>query len=109
MVDNGRLIDTSNDSPILYNEKTYVPLRLVSEALGYEVTWDGTVQAIHFNLPKASYPLLQNEGVELLSAEPKYEIMTALDSSRYLGSINLEIVYQTRRIWIGSRSLRWSS
>ncbi|MBE1444049.1 stalk domain-containing protein [Paenibacillus sp. OAS669] len=94
LVDNGKLIDTSEDTPIMYNEKTYVPLRLVSEALGYEVTWDGANQAIHFKQPEGNYPLLKNEGVQIVSAEPKYDMMTSLDSTHYLGSISLEIVYE---------------
>ncbi|MFC4404953.1 stalk domain-containing protein [Gracilibacillus xinjiangensis] len=33
-------IDTSSNPPIIYNQRTYFPLRVVSEALGYEVGWD---------------------------------------------------------------------
>lgn len=96
LVKNGMLIDTSNDTPILYNEKTYVPLRLVSEALGYEVTWDGDNEAIHFSQPEKNYPILANDGVEIVSAEPKYEMMTSLDGSRYLGTIGLTLVYEVK-------------
>ena len=94
LVDEGRIIDTSNDAPILYNNKTYVPLRLVSESLGYEVKWDGKNQTVHFAQPDEKYPLIENDGVELVSVEHNYDLMTAMTGNHYLGNIKLDFVYQ---------------
>ena len=43
---------TSLDAPArLIDEKTYVPLRAVSENLNYEVEWDGKTRSIYINTP----------------------------------------------------------
>lgn len=36
-------------APFIFNGKTYVPLRYVSEALGKKVSWDGNKKAIYIN------------------------------------------------------------
>lgn len=87
----GRVLDTTDNVPIMYQNKTYVPLRLVSEALGYEVKWDGKNQTISFELPEKNYPVIANDAFELISVEPKYDIMGSVNS--YLGGINIEFVY----------------
>ncbi|WP_166242800.1 stalk domain-containing protein [Paenibacillus turpanensis] len=93
LVLNGRVLDTSTDTPIVYNDKSYVPLRLVSEALGYEVKWDGENSAIHFSVPEEDYPLIKNDAVQVHSMEPNYDLTSSLTKDSYLGGINLDIAY----------------
>ena len=40
--------------PFIYGGSTYIPARAVSEALGYEVIWDGTTNTVKINTPSAS-------------------------------------------------------
>lgn len=37
---------TSATQPVIYNGRTYIPLRAVCEAIGYQVNWDGKTQVI---------------------------------------------------------------
>ena len=37
---------TSSDEPFIYNDRTYVPLRFVSEALGQSVEWDADTNSV---------------------------------------------------------------
>lgn len=41
---NGKSYD--NQSPTIVNGRVYVPIRVISEALGYEVLWDGATQSV---------------------------------------------------------------
>ncbi len=43
---NGKRLDTE---AILQNDRTYVPLRAVSEAMGAQVSWDGDTQSAYVN------------------------------------------------------------
>lgn len=45
---NGRRI--SNSGAFISNDTTFVPLRMVSEALGADVSWDGAARAVNINL-----------------------------------------------------------
>lgn len=38
-------------SPFVYESRTMVPLRFISEALGFKVSWDGTTQTVTINAP----------------------------------------------------------
>ncbi|WP_127484141.1 stalk domain-containing protein [Paenibacillus ehimensis] len=92
----GRAIDTSADTPLIYNEKTYVPLRVLSEALGYEVKWNGENSTIEFELPKESYPLIRNEEVDLISVAPNYELISQWDQE-YLAGIEVDVAYTVKK------------
>ncbi|RXT06978.1 copper amine oxidase N-terminal domain-containing protein [Ammoniphilus sp. CFH 90114] len=63
----GNLIDTSAATPIIYNGTTYVPLRKVGEALGYDVTWNGESSTVQIKKPDEAYPLYKVEGIEVVS------------------------------------------
>ncbi|MCM3785344.1 copper amine oxidase N-terminal domain-containing protein [Neobacillus mesonae] len=89
----GRAIGTPSDAPISYNGKTYVPLRLVGESLGYEVKWDGANQTISITAPEEDYPLIKNNAVEILTSQANYDFITSLDSRHLLGGINLDFSY----------------
>ncbi len=39
-----------NGAPFIENGRTFIPLRFISENLGYKVDWDGTTQTITINL-----------------------------------------------------------
>jgi len=43
-------IKISDDEPFIYNSRTYVPLRFVSEALGKTVNWDGETNSVHVGI-----------------------------------------------------------
>ena len=45
---------TSSDEPFIYNGKTFVPLRFISEALDKDVTWDSKNNRIDINDKKSS-------------------------------------------------------
>ena len=36
--------------PIIYDDRTYVPVRFVAQAIGAEVTWDETTRSVHITL-----------------------------------------------------------
>ncbi|NUU78740.1 stalk domain-containing protein [Paenibacillus xylanilyticus] len=89
----GRVIGTPSEAPISYNGKTYVPLRLVGESLGYEVKWDGANNTISIKNPEEDYPLVKNDAVEILTTEANYDYITSMDSKSFLGGINLDFTY----------------
>ncbi|MFJ9501588.1 stalk domain-containing protein [Brevibacillus centrosporus] len=89
----GRLIDTTSSPVIMYNNQPYVPLQLLAQSLGYKVKWDAKNATYHLSVTNAKYPLILNESAQFVSVEPKYSILTSLDSSRLLGGINLDFVY----------------
>ncbi|QRG65864.1 stalk domain-containing protein [Brevibacillus choshinensis] len=89
----GRLIDTTSSPVIMHNNQPYVSLQLLAQSLGYEVKWDAKNATYHLSVANAKYPLILNESAQFVSVEPKYNIMTSLDSSRLLGGINLDFVY----------------
>ncbi len=89
----GRLIDTASSPVIMHNNQPYVSLQLLAQSLGYEVKWDAKNATYHLSVANAKYPLILNESAQFVSVEPKYNIMTSLDSSRLLGGINLDFVY----------------
>ncbi|MBB3113351.1 hypothetical protein FHS18_005463 [Paenibacillus phyllosphaerae] len=89
----GRMIGTPADAPITYNGKTYVPLRLVSESLGYEAKWDGQNNTIAITVPQEDYPLIKNDAVEILTTEGKHDFITSMNSAYFLGGINLDFAY----------------
>ncbi len=46
---NGKLINTGEAEPFIYNDRTYVPIRFVSEALDKVVDWDNTQNIVIIN------------------------------------------------------------
>ena len=42
----GKVRYTLNQEPRIVNSRTFIPLRFVSEHLGYTVAWDGATQTI---------------------------------------------------------------
>jgi len=57
IVINGRVI-ASECEPVIINDRTYVPLRVVSENLGAKVTWQGDTKQVIINWRTASTPSL---------------------------------------------------
>lgn len=45
-VDGKQLMIPQRDEPFIYNNTTFVPLRIVTENFGYKVNWNGTTQTI---------------------------------------------------------------
>ncbi len=46
---------TSDVSPVIENDRTLVPLRVISENLGYDVDWDSDTKEIVITKPKEGY------------------------------------------------------
>lgn len=46
---NGKVIDVGSDEPFIYNDRTYVPIRFVSEALDKVVEWDNSQNTVIIN------------------------------------------------------------
>lgn len=46
---NGKIIDAGDTEPFIYNDRTYVPIRLVSEALDKIVEWDNNQSIVIIN------------------------------------------------------------
>ena len=46
---NGKIIDVGEDEPFIYNNRTYVPIRFVSEALDKVVEWDNNQNIVVIN------------------------------------------------------------
>lgn len=46
---NGKIINVGDTEPFIYNERTYVPIRLVSEALDKVVEWDNNQNMVIIN------------------------------------------------------------
>jgi hypothetical protein len=58
---NGQQIETDVETPpFIYNDRTYVPLRFVSEALGADVNWDNKTKTVIIN-SKNNIKLEKNE------------------------------------------------
>jgi len=49
---NGRIIATDTD-PVIINDRTMVPIRVISESLGMDVNWDGTSRSVYITTPAA--------------------------------------------------------
>jgi len=60
----------TKDEPFLYNDKAYVPLRLVSESLGKDVTWDGKNNKIYIGITKEQ----AENGYDIKSSDDKTQI-----------------------------------
>lgn len=45
-VNGDRVAVPAENEPFIYQDRTYVPLRVVSEALGYDVDWDGDTSTV---------------------------------------------------------------
>lgn len=43
---NGKIVDTKQDAPFIYNGRTYTPSRYVAEALGATVKWNETTNTV---------------------------------------------------------------
>jgi hypothetical protein len=43
---NGKIVDTKQDTPFIYNGRTYTPARYVAEALGATVKWNETTNVV---------------------------------------------------------------
>ena len=113
----------ANGNPVetfVYNGTTYVPLRAVSQSLGYNVAWDGTNQRVYIgDIPGEKQYLLDvcppyqtsgkyNTPVTVSMAGKKYAnsfVLGSLDGTDYLttGSAlyNLNGKYETLEFDVG--------
>jgi len=78
----GRAIDIGDDVPLSYNNRTYLPVRAVSEALGYEVKWFNESSTVSLSKPDSAYPIIALDGIEIIDAAPSLNLMsvTAIQS-----------------------------
>src|SRR5690606_38407642 len=66
ITNDGLLIDTGEDVPLIYKNKTYLPVRAVGESLGYEVKWFSESNTVNLSLPEEAYPLIAVDGIEIV-------------------------------------------
>lgn len=98
-IKNGEPIIINNDSvPMLVGYpngeyKTMVPLRLISELLGYDVEWNHSSRSVSINAPKVEEIKPQRSGVEITSIQ-KVNGSTKNEQLRIKG--NGEIKYTSR-------------
>lgn len=99
IVSNGVAVDTGEDVPIKYNNKTYLPVRAVGEALGFEVKWDEKTQTVHLNSkagtpPKSdSQPVIQNKDIEIITVgvKPRARNYAGQETEHLMGSFNVSL------------------
>ena len=65
------LVNANGDSvePFIMNGTTYLPLRVIGEALGLEIKWDGSTNTVSLftkNLPSSKYKDLAKDAIFLL-------------------------------------------
>ena len=77
ITNDGRLIDTGEDVPLIYKNKTYLPVRAVGESLGYEVKWFSESNTVNLSLPEEAYPLIAVDGIEIVNVSPSLNLMSA--------------------------------
>ena len=95
----GVLLDTGKDVPITYNNKTYLPVRAVGEALGFEVKWDEEKQTVSLNSkagmpPKSdSQPVIQNKDIEIITAgvKPEARNYAGKEDEPLMGSFDVDL------------------
>lgn len=59
VVVNGRVVDFDYDSrPFITDGRTFLPVRAISEALGYPVNWDGDTQTVFIGVTPGSTRLM---------------------------------------------------
>lgn len=81
---NGVNFPVSGDvEPFVYNGRTYVPLGIVSQALGYEVSWDANTNTVIIGSPGQTPPVItptptpqppSTSGQKLIDILPPYTI-----------------------------------
>ncbi len=80
---------TPVDEPFMMNGKTYVPLRFVSESLGYEVKWDKNANKIEIVLPEDKAQVQQVQPEEKTAPAEKDKKDRENDKKReYLNGLN---------------------
>lgn len=73
-VNNNVISLQKNEEPILYNGRTFVPIRLVSEALNQAVQWDGANKAVKITGPTgASTDALAQKDLEIQNLKLQIE------------------------------------
>jgi uncharacterized YkwD family protein len=79
-------IQQSDVKPVVINNRTYIPLRLVGEAYGYDVLWNGSTNT-------ATY----KETGSLHSADPTYKTHTATSSIGKQNVYELETFFSVNK------------
>lgn len=73
----GRLIDLKETPPLLYDEKTYLPLRRIAELVNVDIVWQDATRSIYLN---TRYPGQPEAPVE---DDGTYKEITMLDALGY--------------------------
>lgn len=94
---NDTAIDLDVPAQIIGN-RTYVPLRAISEAFDYTVTWDDTLRVV--SVQSSSAPTDKNEITALLL---KYNIISEEDVDKDLYITNLEALKSISRVKNGGK------
>ncbi|MBU8906220.1 stalk domain-containing protein [Desertibacillus haloalkaliphilus] len=90
IISSGKNIDVSDNPAIMYNNSTYVPLRAISEAIGYNVRWDGERSRVELTEPDENN-VIEKDGIRINDYIAKPNVMKTFDIIS--GQKNGEIVY----------------
>ena len=74
MVNGVKVPVAAENEPFIYQGRTYVPLRLVSEALGYNVDWDGATSTVIIGDSTGPAPAPAPVGQNLIDVLPPYTV-----------------------------------
>jgi len=93
ITNDGREINIGKDVPLTYNNRTYLPVRAVSEALGYEIEWFSSSNTVNVSMPEEAYPIVSMDGIEIIDSSTSLDLM----SSTAIQRVNV-IVNQTKEL-----------
>lgn len=87
---NGKIINTGNDKPFIYNGRTYVPARYIAEELGATVEWNESSNCVEIDnqTSTTSFNNLQDKyynKVSLYNGDVFEGIFNKSDDSYYFG------------------------
>jgi len=97
---NGRILPKSTYTgfPIIQDDRTFVPLRLVTEGMGLDVEWFGDTQDIHLNGTGVGSVWHRVGSLEATSSRGGGVVLASIDSASHIDSSNNRTMVSVRLI-----------